>query len=319
MTTNIMNIPSNPVDVDKCDGKCTFSFNYPTSNTCKVKNIESKYFQLQYETGKSSVSFDSIQYTARYLEICFPSRHFFNDNFVKGELVIYHEAGDLKLYICIPFDNEIDAPQSNLLNNILNEIYYYHIINDNQEYELSLDQDYNLNSFVKYEPYYYYENSKTEKFFVYGLDKGFSVSTDLLNHIIDLLPQSQASKYSDAYPTKIGLSYNSDGPTNSDGDDIYIDCQPVDEEGNLLIDKYDNKNFYIGGNKAATTAVILNICGAVMLLFAMFLFIYIFHKNKNNINNINNQTNVLNAPGITSNLPTSFTIATRTLLRALGF
>jgi hypothetical protein len=316
-----MNIPNDPTTAGTCDGKCIFSFNYPTSNTCNVKNIEGKYFQLRYETPKFSVICYEVEYVARYVDICFPSRHLFNDNFVKGEIVIYHDAeGYKELYICIPFDNQIDAPQSNLLNNILNEIYSYHVINDNQQYQLSLDQDYNLNSFVKYEPYYYYENGDNEKYMVYGLDKGFSVSTNLITSIMNLLPNAFDSRYSDAYPTKTGLSFNKNGPTNSDGDDIYIDCQPVDEEGNLLIDKYDNKNFNIGGNKSAMTTVILNICGAVMLLFAMFLFIWIFYKNKNknNINNLNNQTNILNPPGMNTTLPTSFTIATRTLLRALG-
>ena len=331
-TTNIMNIPSTTVNVNPCNETCSFSFDYPTSNTCQVQNINSQYFHLTYNNSINSVEFQNEKYNVSYIDIYFPSRHHFNNSTLMGEIVISHVSNTNKiLNICIPFDNQINASESPLLNNILSEINDKQITSDNQQYQLSLQEDYNLNSFVKYEPYYFYvgNSNDSEFFIVYQPSNGFRIPNNLTN--VKNLINSQVSPY----PYIHDLYYNNNGPTSNSGDDIYIDCQPVDEDGNLLIDKYDNNN--IEGYNNGMSIMILYGCIGAIIIIVLGYFLYLFNKTINNIfypaSNTGVNANGVNAAavnaaainaaainpgGIPTTLPSSFTIATRTLLRALG-
>jgi hypothetical protein len=334
-SNNIMNIPSTTTNVNQCNEVCSFSFNYQTSYTCQVENKNGQYFNLTYNNSTNSVYFQNENYTVSNIQIYLPSRHYFNNTPLKGEIVIAHRSNTSKLlYICIPFDDQINASESPLLNNILSEIIDKQIIYDNQQHQLNLQQEYNLNSFVKYEPYYYYIGNKnnSEFFIVYQPSNGFRISTDLLNNVKKLLNSPYPP-----YPYIQDLYYNNNGPIASSGDDIYIDCQPVDEDGNLLIDKYDNINIIgIGGNNNVSYIILYSCVGGIILII-LFYFIYKFNKTNNNMISsslpIGNTSNSVNNPSSGSSnfsssnptalpsvlpLPTSFTIATRTLLKALG-
>ena len=61
-TNNIMNIPSTTVNVNPCNETCSFSFDYPTSYTCQVQNINSQYFRLTYNNSINSVEFKNEKY-----------------------------------------------------------------------------------------------------------------------------------------------------------------------------------------------------------------------------------------------------------------
>ena len=271
LLTNTMNIINNPPP-HKCYEKCLYSFNYPTSNYCTVTNIDKQYLKLDYNysSTKSPVSFNNVDYTVTTIHIYFPSLHNFNDNPAAGEIIIYHGATNgNKLNVCIPLNVTSGSPCP-LLNNILNEIISHQIV-DNQPHDLSLDQDYNINSFVKYAPYYYYLDDKTN-YVVYGLNDGILITNDVLNSIklIITKPYQQLPYISD-------LNYNEKGPYNDAGDDIYIDCQPVDSEGNLLIDKSNKdyyKNFVIGGGESSSVSIIIISVFIAVILFFIVIFTF---------------------------------------------
>jgi hypothetical protein len=280
--TNTMNIINNPPP-QKCYEKCLYSFNYPTSNHCTVTNIDKQYLNLDYNYSNtnSPVSFNNVEYTVSNIRIYFPSLHNFNDNPAAGEIIIYHGATNgTKLNVCVPLNVNAGMPCP-LLNNILNEIISHQII-DNQPHDLSLDQDYNINSFVKYAPYYYYLDDRTN-YIVYGLNDGILITNDVLNSIKSIItkPYQQLPYISE-------LNYNEKGPYNNIGDEIYIDCQPVDSEGNLLIDK-SNKDYYkkfnIGGGKSSSVSiVIISVFLAILLLFIVIFSFKSFGSSSQNGN-----------------------------------
>jgi carbonic anhydrase len=231
---NIMNIPSptNLADVNECNEKCSYSFNYLTSYTCKVQNVNGEYFKLNYDTNTTSVTFNSQEYVVRDVNIYFPSRHSFNnDNYIPdGEIVIRHVSGNKTLYICIPIDTTLDV-ESDLLNEILNEISNLQI-SKNDIQTLNLDEDYNLSYFVKYnKPFFYYNsNNETNNYIVYSFGNGYKISTNNKEILKSLLSNStNVSPFSSVAE----LSYNKTGAVSNNSDDIYIDCQPVDEYGNI--------------------------------------------------------------------------------------
>ena len=268
--TNTMNITNNPVPI-KCYEKCLYSFNYPNSNHCTVTNMDHQYFKLDYNNSStnSPANFNNIEYTVDKICIYFPSLHNFNNNPVSGEIVIYHGGNDgTKLNVCIPLnvDGGTSCP---LLNNIFNEIINNQIT-DSDPHDLSLDQDYNINAFVKYAPYYYYVDNNIN-FIVYGLNDGILITKDVYDSITSILITEKYQQF----PYISNLNYNEKGPYNTGGDEIYIDCQPVDQDGTLLIDK-SNKDFYKNFNiinPSNPVNIILISIFCVLIIFLIVIYI----------------------------------------------
>lgn len=264
--TNSMNITNNP-PAKKCYEKCLYSYNYPICSVCAVKigNSKSFYFSYDISTSNSPVTFNNVDYNVQYIEIYFPSLHYFNNSLTSGELIIYHNGSNgSNLNVCIPIDTSSGAPCP-LLNNIFNEINSRQL-GKNETIELSLDQEYTINSFVKYAPYFYYLDNKIN-YVVYGLTDGILITKNILDSMNTIL-KDNISAPSLQYISN--LSYNDKGPYNSAGDEIYIDCQPVDSDGNLLIDKY-NKDFYkkfnIGSSSSNVSIIVISVLVSIILLF----------------------------------------------------
>jgi hypothetical protein len=267
--TNTMNITSTP-EPSQCYDKCLYSFNYPNSNFCTFTNMDQQYFNLSYNNSTTNppANFNSVDYTVDRVCIYFPSLHNFNNVPVSGEIVIYHTGTDAtKLNVCIPL-NVDGGTSSPLLNNIFNEVISNQYT-DNDPHDLSLDVDYNLNDFVKYAPYYYYYDNEVN-FIVYGLNDGILVTKNVYETIITTL----ITKPYQPFQSISYLSYNDRGPYNTAGDEIYIDCQPVDSDGNLLIDK-SNKDFYKNfgiGPESKTMNIIFFSIFIVTLIFLMIIY-----------------------------------------------
>jgi hypothetical protein len=325
LLTNTMNIVNNPPP-SKCYEKCLYSFNYPISNYCTVTNIDQQYLKLDYNysTTKTAVTFNNVEYKVSNICIYFPSLHNFNDSPASGEIIIYHDATNgNKLNVCIPLNVTSGTPCP-LLNNIFNEIISHQII-DNQPHDLSLDQDYNINSFVNYSPYYYYLDNKTN-YVVYGLNNGILITNDVLTSIKRII-----TKPYQQLPYMTDLNYNEKGPYNDVGDDIYIDCQPVDSEGNLLIDK-SNKEYYKGftiglGESSSVSITIISVFIAIILFFIV-IFSFRSLGNSTQSRNVSIMQQLMgvitgsntgnNGPDSKINLPTSNTKFVRSFMNELN-
>ena len=264
--TNSMNITNNP-PATKCYEKCLYSYNYPNCSVCSVRIGDSKSFYLSYDisTSNAPVTFNNVDYNVQHIEIYFPSLHYFNNSPTSGELIIYHNGSNgTNLNVCIPIDIASGTPCP-LLNNIFNEINSRQL-GKNETIELSLDKEYTINSFVKYAPYFYYLDNKIN-YVVYGLTDGILITQNILTSMNNILKDT-ISAPSLQYISN--LSYNDKGPYNSAGDEIYIDCQPVDSDGNLLIDKYNKdfyKNFNIGSSSSNVSIIVISVLVAIVLLF----------------------------------------------------
>ena len=201
---------------------------------------------------------------------------------------------------------------------------YFCIIS--QPHDLSLDMEYNINSFVKYSPYYYYLDDKTN-YIVYGLNDGILITNDVLTSIKRIITKSYQQ-----LPYIRDLNYNEKGPYNDAGDDIYIDCQPVESEGNLLIDKSNKeyyKNFIIGGGESSSVSIIVISVFIAVILFFIVIFSFRSLGNSTQSRNVsimqqfmgmitgsNNGRN--NGPDSKQNLPTTNTKFVRNFMNKLS-
>jgi hypothetical protein len=102
------------------------------------------------------------------------------------------------------------------------------------------------------------------------------------------------------------LNYNEKGPSKNGSNDIYIDCQPVDADGNLLIDK-SNKDFYKKfniNNNSTTTSINSNIpiiIGSVFGALVLLIIVIAIFKNLSFIGlPSTNGINLFGLPGLSS-------------------
>jgi len=261
---NIMNIQLNNV-TGRCDEKCMLKYNYVTSSTCVASNGGTGHINLSYETNsKNPVTFNNNEYNVFAIQIAFPSGNYYNGEPSTGEIVIGHLSTTANKYliVCIPISNRSGTP-NNLLNDILNNIVSLHI-SEGHTSELKLNEEYNLNSILKYKPFYYYE---FESFGVisYGLTDSIYITNDLAESIINLVGPPGA----DYWGYSPSLFYNKKGPVKFDEDEIYIDCKPVNSSGKEeIIFKRDNNNNNNNNN--------YNIGIPINTTFIIILFIFIF-------------------------------------------
>jgi hypothetical protein len=267
---NIMNIQLNKV-TGRCDEKCMFKFNYITSSTCVAENNGFGSFYLSYDTNsKNPVTFNNNEYNLFSVQIHFPSVNYYNGESSTGELMIIHVSttSNKFLSICIPISNTSGTP-NNLLNSILNNIVSLNI-NAGYRSDLKLNEEYNLNSFLKYKPFYYYEIKEggfDTSFICYGLTESIYITTDLADTIISLL----GVKSSQDWGYSPSLFYNKKGPVRYDEDEIYIDCQPVNSSGKVEV-SVNNSNSN-NNNQIAEASEITII--ATLEAIGVFVFIII--------------------------------------------
>jgi hypothetical protein len=235
MSNQIMDIALTKV-TGKCDEKCTLKFKYNTSPTCVATN-NTTYFSLSYDTSPTSpVSFNYGDYNVVSIDLYFHSVHNFNGSTADGEIIINHKSvnGSHYLMICLPLSKSSGTP-NNLLNEILKKIYN---IQPGNNYNINLDYNYNLNDIVKYEPYYYYNFDNNHDYICYGLSNSIYVSDDIIASLQNILTNPLVNEMC---PYVANLFYNANGPIKYEGDEIYIDCNPVDSIGNEQI-LFNNKN-----------------------------------------------------------------------------
>lgn len=246
---NIMNIQLNKV-TGKCDEKCMFKYNYNTSPTCIATN-KTDMFTLSYDKySKSPVIFNNSEYNVVSISLYFHSVHYFNNSYSDGELVILHkcDSNGKFLVVCLPLSNQSGSP-SNLLNNILNRIATLHI-SSGYSSDLKLDVEYNLNNVVKYDPFYYYYDKNNSDIICYGLSNAIYVSSDLSDTIKSLITNPSETSL---FPKVSNLFYNKQGPVKYTGDEIYIDCKPVNNSGTEEI-LFDNKGEIVNKDSSLATS-----------------------------------------------------------------
>jgi len=267
---NIMNIQLNKV-TGKCDEKCMFKYNYITSSTCVATN-NTNNFSLTYDkNSKNPVTFNNNEYNVSSINIYFHSVHYFNGKFTVGEIVIIHKCdtnGKL-LIICLPLSDQSGSP-SNLLNNILNRIITIHI-SSGYSSDLKLDVDYNLNNILNYDPFYYYYDKNNTDIICYGLLNSIYVSSDLVDSIKSLISVPSETMWMQKVPY---LFYNKKGPIKYDGDEIYIDCKPVNSSGSedIMFDKSGenvNNNNTSSNTNTPKNMTLLEIIGIFLFLVVL--------------------------------------------------
>lgn len=236
------NAPINIVKTaDKCSLKCLFFYKYGNSS-CTVTNATDQLI-IKYD-GDSDILFNSIKYNPVEIRIFKPSIHKFDGAYVDAEMVIVHNSSNGGLFVCIPISSTTSTNAStgtNLLTDLINKSP-----EAKQSTSLNL-QDFNLNYFIPKSSYFSYTGTRPYGECVSDVMYNYVVfpkNSLLVNKaVIAELGNLIHDSYIPVYDGK--CFWNEKGTTNngfSGEGNIWIDCQPVGEEGEIIYKEQINSS-----------------------------------------------------------------------------
>ena len=225
--------------LNDCFLKCNYNFKYGTSS-CTVTN-KNTYLNLSYDhiPNQKQVVFNNNDMIIENVKIFKPSLHTFNGINADAEIIISHRGSPKPLLVCIPIiSGNKDSDGANILNYIIDEAYVK-IPNANESTVININ-NYNLDKIVPNKPFYSYLGNipydtlcSECNYIVFDTTNALQLTSDKLNKIGKMIISSGINSVADN-----NLFYNSKGPNaNQSNEDIYIDCKPVDENGELLVNE----------------------------------------------------------------------------------
>ena len=282
MSTTEMNITPSAI-TNMCDEKCLFTYSYPIVNTVNISNNGSNYI-ITYSSSTPPVTFNNLGYNLQNVSIYFPSLHTFNNTSEVGEIVMNHICQTNQsnlLSICIPvlLNEGVSCP---LFNDIIacclgNSSYNQE---DTSPITSSSASSYSLpnadfNTFINLvssPTYYYYNESSTQDVIVFSLNSGILLSSNQSSVTTYVNPSTTI-----LFPSVSQLYYNSDGPTVDYGDgDIYIDCQPVNQSNETILDLKSTTNIFTSTtNIFGINSSLIEILGIFLLCIGLSYGIYV--------------------------------------------
>jgi len=285
---SIVNISTKNI-YGKCDLKCSYSFNYQTTNLT-IKNNE-YMISLTPENSMPSVIFNEAQYMVSSINIYSPSLHLFNNQKASAEIQIEHipVKGGLILYVCIPIINSGDLTNaSNMLINIINETAK-NAPAKNETFQLNMN-NFTLQNIVPRTSFYSYTGKDENKgeFIVYGMNNAIPISQKALSILTKIIKPYNKNIYGNS------IFYNPNGPNSSiKPQGIYISCQPTGsskEETQIVNDKQGTTTYFditsfLNKLYSSTISQIIIIIFIIIIILYIFskLFNYIINKNNGNI------------------------------------
>ncbi len=282
-----------PIDISiskikgKCDLKCAYSFRY--SNSSCVATNRGNYVSIAYDKSSTSpVVYNSTGFDVQEIRLYTPSLHSYSGTKTDAELIIIHSSpsGSNPLLVCIPIRSNNSTSVSSLLFQKIIDTMISSAPSNGETTTVNVSR-FNLSTIVPKKPFFSYSAtepyqpcSASVDYIVYSSNEvSLDISADTLSKLKKIIK-------SNPYDVKKGqnLFYNEKGPGkgNSVGDDIYIDCQPVNsskETVDVITDLGTNVNY----NKSIKELLNNNI---VKMLLGSFLFIIILFLVKYGLNMI---------------------------------
>ena len=278
MSNNTTNSPINisPQSITgKCDLKCAYNFDYPTTNLVATNNGTN--ITIKFDNQNSTpVTFNNTKYIVVEMLIMSPSLHLFNGSQTPAELIIMHspQTGGAYLSVCIPIvqsSNTTDA--TNLITEIIQQVSPNSV---GETITLNI-ANFTLNNIVPKQPFYNYNDNNLGNCVVYGIVFAIPLSQTTLSTLTTIIPTPyNVSSIGDG-----NLFFNSTGPnqSSSGSDGIYISCSPTgNSEDTTDTTTNTNKNTSSSSNlfdykKYYSVLWILVLIGVVILLIAGINFV----------------------------------------------
>ena len=241
-----INIPNK--SETKCVEKCNLVFNYGMSNV-NLKN-KGEFISLGYDASTTNVTYNTLKMEVEDIRIYTPSLHTYNGLRADAEMIIVHSGFGENLLVCIPMKTgeSLDGG-SNILTTIF-ENAAKKIINKGEATSMG-SLTWSLNDFVpNKKPLFSYTSnlpyspcSGSYNYVVWNMNDYFIPISKKVIAILQGTGKTKGLISKQQYKIKKGVEifYNEYGAVNStfagDDSDIYIECKPTGDEGEILYTK----------------------------------------------------------------------------------
>jgi len=231
---------STTANVLSCEVFCSYMHQYKDS-ACTATYYPD-HIKLSYDaTTSAAVTFNNEGYNVREVNIYAPSLHAYNGSSADAEMLIIHDGAGKKLIVSVPLvqSNNV-AASAKILDDIIGKFSSTVDKTKTNDSQLINVQNYNMENFIPSSPYYFYMGGAPfspcdgqYNFVVFDKTKSpVTIGSDTLKTLTGLIQPSgiNAVSRSDYY-------YNSSGPNVKPGlnkDEIYIECNPTGEDGEIL-------------------------------------------------------------------------------------
>jgi carbonic anhydrase len=241
-------------DIQKCEVTCNYQFSYGASS-CKV-TPNGNFLSYKYD-GITVVTYNATEAGSKYnveeIRIYSPPLNNYtnNENDAIAELFIHHtsEATGKNLLVCVPLSlNDASSKSSELLEQIISSS----IEKDGGEQSINV-QNFTLDNLIPITDYYQYNgdipysqtgnnicSSQNANIIIFPANGFINMNTNTKNTLKSLIIPT--NKQSLQNPSNVGLRHNKNGTINntSSGNDIYIECNALDDDGNIV--EHDGTN-----------------------------------------------------------------------------
>lgn len=231
---------STTANVLSCEIFCSYMHQYKDS-ACTATYYPD-HIKLSYDaTTSAAVTFNNEGYNVREVNIYAPSLHAYNGSSADAEMLIIHDGAGKKLIVSVPLVQSNNAAASGkILDDIIGKFSSTVDKTKTNDSQLINVQNYNMENFIPSSPYYFYMGGAPfspcdgqYSFVIFDKTKSpMTIGGDTLKTLTALIQPSgiNAVSRSDYY-------YNSSGPNVKPGfnkDEIYIECNPTGEDGEIL-------------------------------------------------------------------------------------
>ena len=232
--TSPINISMSSID-GPCVLKCDYNYDYGTY-TPNVSN-KGNYLTLNYSGKSNPVKYNDEMYNVTQVRIYQPSLHTYETKRADGEILIIHNGPGKNLIVSVPFVSGGKTDKGSVQLNTLITEAALRVPNVNESVTTS-SGNFSLDNFIPDKKGYfsytgtlpYSPCNGTYSYIVYNIEDALNIETSLLTKLKQVITTTNTQVKTNAF------FYNKNGANSRGNDDnIYIDCQPVDENGKLLV------------------------------------------------------------------------------------
>lgn len=234
-----------PIDINRntksiCNLKCSYSFNYAPT-TLQIQNMGNYLLMKVDDTNTPPVIYNDQNYNVTEARLYHPSLHTFSGNRADAELVITHTnmQQNKTLIVCIPISKSSTGTTDsvNFFDLIVAEVAK--TANSGQGVAIFSKPTFSLAKFVPMRPYFSYTGTLPyspctgkNDFVVFHKDDATLMSIQAFSALGNISRNYYATTSNN---NTSGLYYNANGPVPQNKGDIYIDCQPTGDDGEVFI------------------------------------------------------------------------------------
>ena len=233
-----------PVNIDKtkvigeCSFKCTYNHKYGIYTPNVTNN--GNYLSLNYSGKSNPVKFNDTNYEVQEIRLYRPSLHKYQGINVDGEILIIHGGSGKNLIVSVPIKvGDKNDKGSEQLSKLIAESVS-RAPTDGSSITLS-SGDFTLENFIPDKKGFYSYNGTLPyepcnggySYIVYSSEDALNISQKVMDSLKKIITNTIVDvKTTELFFNKLGANLSAGA-----GDDIYIDCQPVGSDGQLLVNE----------------------------------------------------------------------------------